>query len=315
MLETHVRQDSFLAFSSHILPGWTCSTNYEYAPLGRIWIFHDPDVKMELFLASDQAIHCYSFSLVHKKYFLLSVIYASNSSSDRRNLWTEIQHVKALMTNVPWLVCDDFNTELYMADRSDYYDGMACSQSSLEFRQCLDVAELYELPCSSPFFTWSNKRVSGFLAKRLDRFLVNESWMDSFDELKASFLPPDFSDHSAGILVATDQQRKHGTFKFFNYLIGHKGFLTTVTHHWNSLSFFGTHMYHLCKLLQSLKPVLRGLNKTYNGIQEQVLMAHDKLLQLQSAALIAPSSTASEAVAAQEAVYAEVVAVEEAFLK
>lgn len=58
-------------------------------------------------------------------------------------------------------------------------------------------------------------------------------------------------------------------------------------------------MYRLCKKLQSLKPALRHLNKVhYGGIQEKVLLAHEKLLSLQNVALQSPSSTTFAAAAA-----------------
>lgn len=60
--------------------------NYEHALLGRIWVLRDSTMRMELLSASAQAIHCHTFSLFHKKYFLLSMIYGSNPSADRRDL-------------------------------------------------------------------------------------------------------------------------------------------------------------------------------------------------------------------------------------
>lgn len=107
----------------------------------------------------------------------------------------ELQSIKGRISEVPWLLCGDFNTKLDMFDRSDYYDGMTCTQNALDFRNFLDAIELTDLPCSGPSLTWSSKRSTRFLAKKLDRFLVNENWMDEFDGFRASFLPPDFSDH------------------------------------------------------------------------------------------------------------------------
>lgn len=127
LLETHVKQDKFLPICSYILPGWTCFVNYDYGLLGRIRVLHDPTIRMQIFSASAQAIHCHTFSLVHKKYFLLSVIYGANANMNRRALWGELQSIKELMPEVPWLLCGDFNSELHMLERSDYYEGMPCS--------------------------------------------------------------------------------------------------------------------------------------------------------------------------------------------
>lgn len=96
--------------------------------------FFDASIRMEVFSMLAQAIHCHAFSLSHKQYFLLSVVYGANTSSDRRILWRELSMVKYNMGDVPWLACGDFNTELFMSERSEYYDGMLISSSFLEFR-------------------------------------------------------------------------------------------------------------------------------------------------------------------------------------
>lgn len=57
--ETHVKQENFITINTNILPGWTCFSNYEHAPLGSIWVFHDSNIRMEKFLASVQAIHSF----------------------------------------------------------------------------------------------------------------------------------------------------------------------------------------------------------------------------------------------------------------
>lgn len=75
-------------------------------------------------------------------------------------------------------------------------------------------------------------------------------------------------------------------------------------------------MYQLCKLLQTLKPALRGLSRSnYSGIHEKVIIAHDWLLQLQKDVLSSLSSISFAAIATQEAIFSEYAAVEEALLK
>lgn len=175
LLKTHVKQENFFSITDHILPGWICIANYDHALLGRIWVFHESNVKMECFSMSAQVVHCHSYSLVHKKYFLLSVIYGPNSSYERKVLWEDLRVIKANMIEVPWLVCGDFNTELSMPERFDYFEGMVCTQSSLDFRHCLDEVELADMPYTRSFLTWSNMKSSGYLAQKLDRFLVNDS--------------------------------------------------------------------------------------------------------------------------------------------
>lgn len=106
---------------------------------------------------------------------------------------------------------------------------MPSSQSSMYFRECVEEVELTDLQCDGLFMTWSNKRSLGFLAKKLDRFLVNDCWLDAFQNIRASFSPLNFSDHCIGMLSATGHHWKCGSFKFFNFLTRHSSFLPIVT--------------------------------------------------------------------------------------
>lgn len=68
--------------------------------------------------------------------------------------------------------------------------------------------------------------------------------------------------------------------------------------------------------MQTLKHALRNLNKMhYGGNKEKVVLAHDKLTQLQRDALSSPSSLTFDAIAAQETVLSELSVEEEAFFK
>lgn len=85
LLETHVRQDNSASIVAYLLPRWSFLANYEHFSMGRIWIF--------LILGSDwksthsQIKQCIAivFPLSIKKYFLLYVIYGSNSAAERKS--------------------------------------------------------------------------------------------------------------------------------------------------------------------------------------------------------------------------------------
>lgn len=86
------------------------------------------------------------------------MVYGANTIAVRRQLWQELSMIKSQMEVVPWIVCGDFNTKLYMSERSDYFDGMPSSQSSLDFTKCMDDLELSNLHCDGSFLTWNNKK-------------------------------------------------------------------------------------------------------------------------------------------------------------
>lgn len=94
------------------------------------------------------------------------MVYGANTVAGRRLLWKELRLIKSSMIVAPWLVCGDFNSELYKSERSDFFDGMPSSQGSLEFRECVKDVELTDIHSDGMFMTWSNKRSIRFLAKK-----------------------------------------------------------------------------------------------------------------------------------------------------
>ncbi|XVE91311.1 hypothetical protein DITRI_Ditri20bG0143500 [Diplodiscus trichospermus] len=53
---------------------------------------------------------------------------------------------------------------------------------------------------NGPLFTWTNKQMEGFLARKLDRVLINDVWLDRFVDSTVDFLPPEVSNHSPTLI-------------------------------------------------------------------------------------------------------------------
>lgn len=141
-----------------------------------------------------------------------------------------------------------------MRERSDHYPGTPISLKEVQFSECVDQIGITNIPSSGTNFTWRNKRVTGFLAKKLDRMMAYDKWIDAFPSAAVEILAPDFSDHSARILqIASSQKRKY-SFKFFNFLTRHRDFLHIVQDHWSSCSVYGTNIYQLCTKLACEDP-------------------------------------------------------------
>ncbi|CAN1279273.1 hypothetical protein LINPERPRIM_LOCUS16962 [Linum perenne] len=55
---------------------------------------------------------------------------------------------------------------------------------------------LIDIEFSGPEFTWSNRQCpSTLIDERLDKFFLNDAWLDSFPETPIEHLPPLCSDH------------------------------------------------------------------------------------------------------------------------
>lgn len=283
LLETRVAKEKKSDILHYLLPGWSCIDDYMSAPLGRIWILHDNSVYISVYNCSAQAIHCHAYSMTLERYFFLSVVYASNDEYGRRSLWQGFLNLSQYMNNIPWIAFGDFNVIHSMQEKSDYFDGMLISRSVHEFRECLMEVGLTDLPSDGVFFTCSNKRVDGFVAKKLDRILVNHHWLQGFSDMTAAFTPPEFSDHSAGWINCSSTIRaKSEPFRFFNFLARHPDFLSTVRTVWQQPGIYGSQMYQICRKLKALKPSLKTLSKThFSDIHQKVDKAKSDLLSLQ----------------------------------
>lgn len=86
-----------------------------------------------------------------------------------------------------------------------------------------------------PLFTWSNKQVGNYIAKKLDSVLVNEEFMAKFPPTLSEYKVPRFSDHgSCHLEFGKPLYTKTGPFKFFNFLLKHRDFFSSVKKVWDT---------------------------------------------------------------------------------
>lgn len=98
--------------------------------------------------------------------------------------------ISSYIPAVPWIAFGDFNEISDMRDRSDFYQCMHLSRGVQAFRDCLNEADLFDLKSECPLYIWCNKRSIGFVAKKLDRMLVNDKWLPSFPNFIVEFPSP-----------------------------------------------------------------------------------------------------------------------------
>ena len=94
-----------------------------------------------------------------------------------------------------------------------------------EFTECIQELEVFDHFYTGPLFTWSNHQGETFLAKKLDRVLINANWLITFPHSKVDFLTPEVSDHCLAF-VQVDQApySPPKPFKFFNFWTKHHEF-------------------------------------------------------------------------------------------
>ncbi|KAE8654116.1 Ent-kaur-16-ene synthase [Hibiscus syriacus] len=85
-----------------------------------------------------------------------------------------------------------------------------------------------------PLFTWTNKQYDSYLARKLDRVLVNSNWNEAFPASDVEFQAHGDSDHCPSLVWLHKEApvTKTKPFKFFNFWALHSDFMSTVKKSW-----------------------------------------------------------------------------------
>ncbi|XP_074314661.1 uncharacterized protein LOC141649892 [Silene latifolia] len=144
-----------------------------------------------------QYIHMKVQALVSRNVFYLTMVYAFNGINERAPLWDQLRKIASHISG-PWAIAGDFNCVLAAHERF----GGATSLAEMEpFRKCVDDCEVLDITDVGSVFTWNNKqKPEERIYNRLDRFLVNRAWCDSFPDMYAQFLPEEMMDHTPCIV-------------------------------------------------------------------------------------------------------------------
>ena len=151
-----------------------------------------------------------------------------------------------------------------------------------EFIEACRLLSVFDHAFSGPLFTWSNKHKEDFLARKLDRALINGSWLIRFPHSTVEFLAPEVSDHSP-VFISLQQKfiAPPKPFKFFNDWVKHPKFLELVQQSWCS-QVFGNPMRRLHTKLKRLKADLKIFNQThFGGISLKVTEKRKELAGIQ----------------------------------
>ncbi|XP_074290877.1 uncharacterized protein LOC141617593 [Silene latifolia] len=190
--------------------------------------------------------------------YWMTVVYGFNQAADRDSLWGKLRAYASLIKG-PWLVCGDFNAIMANDERIG-----GASITSAEIRPMVNAmfdCNLYDMKGDGTFFTWNNKHESGDkIYSRIDCVFINDSWLDSFPDSCATFLPEGLFDHCPCLInlyVVVD--RKKAPFKYFNMWSMAEGFKDVVINSWG-METKGNPMYQLISKLKGVKQGLRKLN-------------------------------------------------------
>lgn len=154
--------------------------SYEEHDYGRILVGWDPSIwSISVHSKSPQQITCFATFLEKQITFCATFIYALNKDHQREPLWHDIVSLSHLIS-IPWCVTGDFNYLLALNEAKGGRDHWTPAMQS--FKDCVFDASLGHIKMIGPLFTWTNKRLSYLIQRRLDRMLCNKEWFNNFGD-------------------------------------------------------------------------------------------------------------------------------------
>ncbi|KAL5553189.1 hypothetical protein UlMin_040590 [Ulmus minor] len=172
-----------------------------YFPLvglsGGICVTWKDHIDLEPMSVSKNLVSSLIFSNLVSTPWLLSVVYGSVRSVEKRSFWNNF-HKSVDRFNGSWLVLGDFNGVMSNSDR---HGGREETSSLVHMINALYNLGLLELPSQGLKYTWSNGKDDDFVIRaKLDRGTANEDWWDLFPNTNVKILPNVTYDHSPIIL-------------------------------------------------------------------------------------------------------------------
>ncbi|XP_019258914.1 PREDICTED: uncharacterized protein LOC109237108 [Nicotiana attenuata] len=165
----------------------------------------------------------------------------------------------------PWLAMGDYNGVLHPQDKQ--YGSEVQEMETKDFKEYMRDTGMNELQYVGRSYTWTNNHTYS----RIDRGLVNITWMMTMPNVKVQLLEPMVSDHSPLKLVISQAQgKKSMPFKFFNCIADHLQFMQHIEVAWKDRSTNGI-MQAVWNNLKGIKEIIKNINtQQYKGVDERI---------------------------------------------
>lgn len=231
----------------------------------KIWVFYRDDVSLEVVEENEQFL-----TIVYKEmneiisYF--TVIYASCSREHRRCMFESLMSFSTGI-KAPWLLGGDFNC---IASPDEKVGGlMTYIRSMTDFQGFIAATGLIDAGYEGAKYTWTNNQIgSSHIKARLDRVMVNASWIQGNKSVKVKHLYRGPSDHSPMLLQFNTAVSRPapGRFIYQQMWHTHEQFLDFVKGQWNKEEIWSAHPFEILqRKMKQLKIALRSWNKEVFG--------------------------------------------------
>ncbi|XP_071713388.1 uncharacterized protein [Rutidosis leptorrhynchoides] len=158
---------------------------------------------------------------------LIVNVYGPHNDIDKKELWSSLDNL-LYGHDSPVVLCGDFNEVRVISDRLNCKFNQA---RATRFNEFIDRNRLIEIPINGKRFT----RISddGLKFSKLDRFLVNEKFINIWDDLSIVPLDRRESDHCPQILRHKLIDYSPKPFKIFDEWLNRDGVDRIIVEAWN----------------------------------------------------------------------------------
>ncbi|GKA24778.1 RNA-directed DNA polymerase, eukaryota, partial [Tanacetum coccineum] len=162
-----------------------------------------------------------------KKYLIISV-YAPKEFSEKRMLWSYLNHMIDNWSGESILM-GDFNE---VRSKEERFGSIFNNHNAIAFNSFISSGGLMEVPLGGCAFTWCHK--SGNKMSKLDRFLISESLMGSCPNMTSITLDRYLSDHRPILLREVCYDYGPTPFRMFHYWFEWEGFDKFIVDTWST---------------------------------------------------------------------------------
>eukprot|EP00253_Pinus_taeda_P001787 PITA_01787 len=230
-------------------------------------------------LQKENSTHWIFTKLLHKDsghQVSLFNIYAPVLPSEKNLCWDSISSYLSLNNPDNIIIAGDMNVTLAANEKRG---GSQVRDPAREWVEDLILGwDLEDIKPSSGKFTWSNKRVGpNHIAARLDRFLVQTSFLTCGLTASSKIFPNSTSDHKPIILeLSTEENLGPIPFRFSSLWLQHEGFQEMVSEVWKR-PVQGSPFYVWEEKLRRLKRRLKDWARTLKSPSSNIKEAMDNL--------------------------------------
>ena len=155
---------------------------------------------------------------------MITFVYAKCKNHLRRPLWDKMIHKDSLNEN-PWCTVGDFNVITSVEEKLGAVPYNM--RNSMDFIADIEACGLLDIGFSGNKFRWSNKRgINHRIRKRLDRAMINDSWLEKMPQTTITHLSSTVSDDCPLLIEMVSTTTYHTMyFKFLNCWVDNPHFM------------------------------------------------------------------------------------------